>query len=520
MTRSSHLKSKTVAVVLFIMCIAVLSGCPSSSSGGVAEDAADASARAAGDLAGADLDSLPAGDLPIGPTEVIEDLVQPDLPDPFAHCGPAPSLAVCEAATPAPSGSSAVKQFVADNIISLRCEEGAENEWDFRILMDELAGKRVFMMGEVHGSNEIGIASAALFETMVLHGGVDVLALEIGMDTTDALNEFIETASSSAAQEIGFAMYGDNMFRRLLPEKAHELYQQGITVVAVGVDAPQRLAWVNEQLEAFAVGLPEDAQGIILDTLPEALEIADYGMMGISTSYVSQAKAYQLTVASNLDIVCAELDDDECERVEFLAYALYIGAVVNSQDFMMGAMGVLPEAELMKLMEKREVLIHYNFERALEMGDLVYAHMGAAHTAKGGWNVAEMLNQQGGMAEDAVYTTTAAYGPGSKIFYGIMSQTVPPEPKVVSDVLKDMPMKNYYLSAALPGVDCDENPFLDLPATILDAYYGVAWDALIWYRKLTPDMPGNWMSMDPLESFFASQTERLNYADYLLMEGQ
>ncbi len=512
-----------VATPLIFVGLLVLSGCPASSSSGVSEDGAataDAVEVTGEDLAPADPDIVTAADLPVEPEEIVEDLFEPDLPDPYLHCGPAPYLAECDNTTPAPAESSAVKQFVADNIISLRCEEGEEDEWDFRILLDQFEGYRIFMMGEIHGSNEIGIASAALFETMVLHSGVEVLALEIGMDTNDALNEYIETASPSAAKEIGFDMYGDNMFRRVLVEKGHELYQQGIEVIAVGVDAPQRLAWVNEQLEALAVGLSVEAQGIILDTLPEALEIVDYGMMGIDKAYVNKAKAYHLTVVSNLDIVCADVDDDECDRIEFLAYALYIGAVVNSQDFMMGAMGGLPEAQLMELMAKREVLIHYNFEKALELGDKVYSHMGSAHTAKGGWNVAEMLNATGAAAEGEVYTTTPAFGPGSKIFYGFMAQNIPAEPKVMSDVVKDMPMKNYFMSAALPGVDCDDNPFLHMPALMFDADYGVAWDAFFWYRKLTPDTPGGFMSMDPLESFFASQTERLSYADFLLMEAQ
>lgn len=519
------LQSQLQRVVSRLMLVGLLAfaGCPGNSSSGVSEDtepATDTAEVAAGDLLQVEPDTAIADGLPTEINELVEDLYDPDLPDPFLHCGPAPALAVCEATTAAPADASAIKQFVADNIVSLRCEEGAEGEWDFRILLDEFQGYRVFMMGEIHGSNEIGIASAALFETMVLNGGVRVLALEIGMDTNDALNEYIETASPAAAKEIGFDMYGENMFRRLLTEKGHELYQQGIEVLAVGVDAPQRLAWVNEQLEAVAAGLSEEAQAIILDSLPEALEIIDYGMMGIEKSYVNKAKAYHLQLVSNLDVVCADLEDDDCERIEFLAYALYVGAVVNSQEFMMGAMGGLPEAELMELMAKREVLIHYNFEKALETGDKVYAHMGAAHTAKGGWNVAEMLNDTGAAAEGEVYTTTPAYGPGSKIFYGFMAQNIPAEPKVVSDVVKDMPMKNYFLSTALPGVDCDENPFLDMSAIMFDADYGVAWDAFIWYRKLTPDTPGGFMSLDPLANFFASQTERLNYADFLLMEAQ
>ncbi len=213
----------------------------------------------------------------------VEELVdEPDVVVPESLCGH-PLLATCEHVSAAPTLANEISTFVKNNAFPLRCAEAGAEGWDFSIYGEEFAGQQAFFMGEVHGSNEIGQASADLFEYLVRFHGVQVLALEIGMDTTEDLKDFLATGSPTAMQAIGADMYGDNMFRRLLPERAHELVLEGYEIDVVGVDVPQRLAWVNEEIEAIAAELDDEvAVGLLLDTLPAPREIQSYGMMALN----------------------------------------------------------------------------------------------------------------------------------------------------------------------------------------------------------------------------------------------
>lgn len=493
---------------------------------------------AAGDQANPD--SVPGPDLGAGDTAPPDaapptdawpaDLPTPDLftpPDGYAYpsaCDNDNTLVVCSETSPAPSGDAAIQAFVSENAFPLRCGPGADAPLDLGVLQNAYLDMRVFIFGEMHGSNEVGPLSAELFEALVLRGGVDTLVLEIGMDVTAALEEYVRTGDDSAGTpiaEAGFAMYSDKMFRRALPARAHALYERGVRVQVFGVDAPQRLAWVNEQLVAAAASLGSDeARALLLDTLPAAREMNSYGLFGIETAYVDAARAYHQHVVDNLEAICVGVDEAACTHIERLAFALYIGAVINSQDFMMAAMSGETTPEMMAVMRERETLIRYNFEQALARPDArVYAHMGAAHAAKGGWNVAAALQEEFAPTAGRVITTGTSYGPGSRIFYGIMTQDVPPEPAVVAAALADSPIENFFVPTAYPGRGCVLNPFLMMAIPELESSYGVAWDGLVYYRQLTPDVPeglpwksgGGW-----LQQFVRDQQWRMAFADRLL----
>lgn len=430
-----------------------------------------------------------------------------------------PELADCPSTTPPPEGQQAIKKFVADNAIPLTCDASG-GQWDYTVFMREFQGRQVLVLGEIHGSNEIGPDSVDLAEHLVRHAGVDTWVLEIGMDTTEALNAYAQTGDAAAAQAIGFQMYGDNMFRRVFPERALALQQEGLDVYLAGIDVPQRLAWVNEQIEALVEGLTDPARALVLDTIPPPREVESYGMFGLETAYVNLTKAYHEHILDSLDTVCQALTADECEWLEKLSLALWTGAIMASQDFMMAAMTGQDMSAMIEMLKAREELVKYLFERAIEARPgRVYAHMGAAHAGKGTWTVSSYLDEEVFTDQDAVYTVTPAIGNGSQVFYGIMSQPVPAEPPVISSALDPQAGDRYFLAADEPGQDCSESPFMDHPIPDLDgSFYGVAYDAFVWYRKLTADTPGGMFYSAPpwKQQFFRDQVRRLQYGNRLM----
>lgn len=507
----------------------LLPACSSGDAGGSGNDVGSA-ADLSGEAQSAAADFSSADALP--PDDAGQDLARSDGswdddstpvgPIPASVCGQ-PAMAECLETSPAPAASGGIQGFAVNNAIPLQCTAGGPGGWDFTVFLREFEGKQIFIFGEVHGSNEIGPASAALFRRLVEHYGVSILALEIGMDTTDDLDEYVQTGSEAALKAFGADQYSDVMFRKLLPEVARELVLEGHEISVVGVDVPQRLAWANEQLELLAAQAEDAAvQGLIVDSLPPPREIDSYGMFGIEDAYVAQAEEYYNHVVDNLDTICAAYEPAGCERVEYLAYSLWMGAVFASQKFMMGAMGG-NDPELMAMMMEREQILLYNLKQAVgDSGERLYAHMGAAHGMKGGWNVAGQLDSHWAVTQGRVYTTSPAFGPGSSVFYGIMTQQVPPDPQVIAESLQNLPEERYFLSTDDPGLDCTASPFIDMQVPQLGNQYGVAWDAFFYFDKLTADSPGGWFYVPTAgrEGFYRQQVQRLQMAERLLHRTQ
>lgn len=468
------------------------------------------------DLLTEDADSLPelVEDLPadedwLDPLDTSEDLGADGIGDltfdtetaqsPFA-CATGVSFPECAETSTAPEGTDAIAAFSAENAFPLLCGEDEEHlDWDFRPFLESLQDKQVFFMGEVHGTQEIGPASADLFEALVRDKGYNVLVLEMGMDTQGGLMEYLETGDDGPGSQVDddlWSQYTDNMFRRTLPIRARQLALEGLPVRIVCVDTPQRLSWVNERLEFLAASLPgEGAGGLLLQNLPAPKGFYDYGMYGLDASYVAQCKSYWEQTVTHLETLCEGIDARACKELEMTSYALYIGAVFLSQEFTMAAMGRSSSIDFGQAMEDREVLIKYNFESAfLAETDRAYAHMGAAHCAKTDYNVASYLDQEFEPTLGSVYSVYPAYGEGSAIFYGYASQSVPKEPSVVWEGLKDHPLDRYFLSASLPGQGCMDNPFPFVWMFELSSFYGENWDSFFWFRKVTPDVPNYWMS--------------------------
>ena len=471
-------------------------------------------------------DGLPAevSGSDVTPDDSEEDTVapRPELPPEYT-CGALDALIPCEAVGPAPADAASIAQFTMDNAVPLLCTDGLGEHWDFDVFASEFEGHAAFFMGEVHGSDEIGPASADLFEALVYGAGVTVVALEMGMDTSAAYNEYILTGDETVLDD-GFywGQYTDSMFRKTIPRRARKIYEEtGIQVTVLGVDSPLRLAWVNERIVEVATPLSVPAQSLLLDVLPAPKE-PPYGFMGLDSAYVALTKNYHQHVMDNEDEICAGLSPDACEDIEFLAYALYVGAVFNSSDFQKVMMGQGNPLDMMIWMSDRETLLDYNFRRALPDEDTVlYAHMGAAHCAKGSWNVAGLIDAQHPPAQGRVYSVSPAWGQGSKVFYGMSAQAVPAEPTALAGLLSQMPMENYFMASSHPGKDCTANPFADDVAQQVGGTYGTSYDAFFWFKMLTPEKSG-WSKPSPGKDwradFIRDQVERMRFADRMMEE--
>ncbi len=471
-------------------------------------------------------DALPAdvSGLDVTPDGSEEDTVAPrlDLPPEYT-CGVSDALSPCDTVGPMPADAATIAQFTVDNAVPLRCTDGLGEHWDFDIFASEFEGQAAFFMGEVHGSDEIGTASADLFEALVYGAGVNVAALEMGMDTSAAYNEYVLTGDESVLDDgLYWEQYTDSMFRKTIPRRARKIYEEtGIIVTVLGVDTPMHLAWVNERIVEIATPLTVQAQSLLLDVLPAAKE-PPYGLMGLDSAYVALTKNYHQHVMDNEDVICAGLSPEACEDIEFLAYALYVGAVFNSYDFQQLMMGQGNPMNMMIWMNERETLLDYNFRRALPDDDtILYAHMGAAHCAKGDWNVAGMIHKEHPPAQGRVYSVSPAWGPGSKVFYGISAQGLPAEPPALADLLVQMPAENYFVASNHPGMDCSANPFGDDVSRQVGGTYGASYDAFFWFNILTPEKAG-WskpsFEEDWRAEFIRDQTARTRFADRMMEE--
>lgn len=455
----------------------------------------------------------PHGDGPADPDS--EDTAEEDVQEEEVEegaCGRQPTLPECTDVSPAPATTEEIHEFVDVNAIPLRCSEDGIERWEFDILFDEFEDMSVFMMGEIHGSVEIGKASADLFEAMAGKGIVNVMSMEIAMDVTEAMNEYITRGAGDLVDVYGFSEWPRNVFWRTLVERARDMHLAGTTLPAYGVDTPWRLAWVNEQIEAMAAGLGDEARGLMLDTLPAPVEFGEW----VESPYVNETEAYHQHIVNHSGTICAELIDADCERLQYLALALYLGAFINSMEFYTS-----PPDVMEAWFARREDLVFYNYRMFIQSGEeRVYTHMGAAHTAKMDGQVAYWLDMDHPATADGVYTVAPAYGPGSKIMYGAWVFDLDPEPQIASDILWKLPIDNYFLATHHPGTGCIGNPFVRVEVTELGGFYGASYDSLFWYRLLTPDRSGGGGRdmMSPMRRAIMDKWERMQYADTLMLQ--
>ncbi len=405
--------------------------------------------------------------------------------EPFSACGEPAEPPICETVSRAPQSWVDVKSFIRLNSVPLRCTIGERNWWDFAVVERDFDAKRLFMFGEVHGSQELGPMSAALFEHLVRAGLIDSFSIEIGVDTTDPMNEYIRTGAGPLVTDYAFDYWPRKMMWTELVAKARELHLEGYETTAFGCDTPMRLQYVNEEIEAIAERLVE-TRTLVLDSLPQP---GPEVWQEVSYSYLTDADEYSEQIQANRERICAELDDEIlCERLVIMAETVWLGAFSaysgthNTNDRF-----------FYQFLRRREPLIYHSYRFHMGDGQRVYTHMGAFHTAKtvdpqySYASAGSRLANEWEPTQGLVFTTTPNYGSGSQIRYGGEIMNVSPDPSVVADALEDEEIDRYYVPLNRPGADCRATPLEDEQSSTTGADLGETYDAMMFVKKLTPE---------------------------------
>ncbi len=489
---------KTLVLALFVVPVCFMTACGSSESESSAPGPDAAFEASPQEDAGVEAET---GQPESGP-EAGEDAAPDASPDaleeagsPLAACGTHPPLPTCPTTTPAPTQNAEIEAFVTDNAVALRCvEPNGKESWDFDTLLEASAESNLIMTGEIHGSDEIGPTSAALFKTLARAGRVDVLAIEMPMEWSDDADEWVVSGTGFFGQYV-LPLVAPAMMWKVLPAAAQELHGEGITIPVVGVDFPYDLSAINEEIETIAAGLAPTVAEALLEGLPPPVN--DQGV--VDQSYVDGAEAYHQHVVDNQAEFCSALDDRTCSRLETYAWALFVGGFTHLPGFMEEY-----TPALMQWFEDREQLIFMNYQHIFADGtERVYAHMGAHHTGKGDDAVAQWLHEQFEPTTGKLFTLTCGMGPGSVITYGGDPVDLDPEPTQMSNALSDAPSDVYFLSSVLPGGDCVGNPFQDMKVPGSgwgsNLEYGTTYDGIVFYRQLSPEGNGAFRSwgLDP-----------------------
>ena len=318
---------------------------------------------------------------------------------------------------------------------------------------------------------------------------IDSFSIEIGVDTTAPINEYVRTGGGPLLTDYYFDHWPNNMMWRELVEVARELYLEGYEVTAFGCDTPMRLAYVNEQIETIAEGLTE-TKGLVLDSLPQPGPAV---WQEVSRDYLDEADAYSEHIQANIDTICEELGDEVvCERLLILAETVWLGAF----SMYSGTHSVSDQA-FYEFLYRREPLIYFSYRDNMRDGQRVYTHMGAFHTAKA-VNPQYSYESTGALLNDAweptrglVYSTTPNYGSGSRIYYGGEIMQVPSDPSVVALALEEEEESDrYYVSLVQPGADCRLTPLYDETSSATGTALGETYDVMMFVRKLTPQSSG------------------------------
>lgn len=406
------------------------------------------------------------------------DIDEHDEPKPktFASCSaPLESLS-CDSLEPAPTKSSDISAFVKDSAIPIRCGEDDNARWDVQPLVDLYGDNKMFMVGEVHGTNEIGIVSSLLLEQLATNKKVNVVGFELSMDYQNSLQRYIDTGNDEAGEYIVEEL-APNMFASILTRTARELVKKGIPIRIAPVDFPTTTQTPIAAIKQIAAKLTTQ-KSTVLDDLPT--------WTGTTASSADEAAAgaYFDKIMASEDAICAELSDADCDRLDAMTHALWVVTTMGSslgEDLWF---------------QRREVVIYYNMRMAMpEASDRMFLHMGAFHTNKSDTSAGSRMTHEYALTKGKVFSVAPAFGDGSVIEYS-GEQDVPADPPTLIKALTNNPANPLFVSTTRPSKTCEENPF---GLEYLDVSSGTraeTYDGYIHYGKLTPETKPNQTKYD------------------------
>lgn len=386
-------------------------------------------------------------------------------------CSAEKAIRQCAALGPSPKSAEDISAFLTADAVPLRCTSRNQAPvWDLRPLVERFGENKIFMLGEVHGSNEIGIVSSLVFESLAEKDLVDVLGVELPMDYEAPLQRYVDTGEDRTADRI-FEVLAPNMFGAVLPQAARRVAKAGHPVRLAAVDIPTSPAAAVTEIEALAAKLGTQ-KSTVLSTLPHAPSKP-------GPKDFEDANAYFDLVTSKQADICGELSSQDCERFEGMVHALWASTLVFDPN----------EAESEKWFARREVSIYSNLKVAMrDPNRRMYLHMGAFHTNKLSASAGSRMAHEFANTKDRVFSVGPAYGNGSVVYYG-QNVALKAEPRTLTKALEDAPRDPLLVSTVNPSKACEQNP---LGQEVEDRVIGGGmrqdvFDAYLHYGALTSE---------------------------------
>lgn len=438
----------SLVAFLFASLAGVIAACSSADAQAPIDPPAVADAGPAGDAAPA-VDSGSTA----RPTACSEPLVDPK----------------CSSTTPAPTSEAEVSKFVKDNGVPLRCGSGKDVVWDLRPLVQLYGDQKMFMVGEVHGSNEIGIMSSLLLEELATKKLVNVLAYELPMDFEAPLQNYVETGKDALAEH--FVNRGArNMFGAILTKTARDLFTKGIKLKVGAVDIPTSPEIAEQAIREVAAKLTTQ-KDTVLATLPSVQGEP-------TTADFANANAYFDLVTGKKTEICAELSAADCDRLVAMTHALWASTLQYDEVTGQGQ----------QWFARREEVIYYNMHAKMPAAtDRMFLHMGAHHTNKHVGSAGSRMAKEWPGTKGQVFSIAPAYGDGSVIFYG-QDMDLPGEPQSLVAPLTQVPPHPVFVSVTRPSAACVQNPLEDeTDGSLGEGTLGQLYDGYIHYGKLTSE---------------------------------
>lgn len=376
---------------------------------------------------------------------------------------------VCNALDPAPNTDSEISAYIEKNAYLLKCNQ----QTDLSLFNDLFANNQVFMMGEVHGSNEIGIMSDALFEYLVRNKGITTVAFEIPMDFQESFQSYVDTGMMDNTLSQIFPYYSANDFTVRLTEKARQLKLEGYPITIVPVDFSYGTETPIKKIKEVATKL-NTYNATVLDSIPTTTTAFDFP----TEEYIQSVQSYTDNILNQISTICTELNEDDCDTLTNMLHATWVAATVYDYN-----------TDQEEWFERREYVIYYNLRQALKSSETkLYLHMGAFHTNKSESSAGSRIAHEYEITKNKVFSVAAAWGDGSQINYSYVMD-VPADPEIIDEALSSKTTGPYFISTTYPGTDCVTNP---LPNIYLDKddFKGTMdqlYDGYIYIRQLTPD---------------------------------
>lgn len=399
-----------------------------------------------------------------------KDPVTPTKPTKPASCGTSLPAPQCSSQQPAPATSAAISQFIKDDAIPIRCGDPDNARWDLTPLVQAFGSQKMFMMGEVHGTNEIGIVSSLIFEELASKDLVNVLGFEMPMDLEPMFQHYVDTGSDVSAEQM-LDHFAPNMFGSILTKTARDLVAKGKKIRVGAVDSPYSTYIPVKAIQDVAAKLTSQTQkDNVLSTLPTNMSEP------ATPDDLVKVNAYFDHIAAEKTAICAELSEADCDRLDAMTHALWTAA--TSYD----------RTDEMLWFERREIVIYYNMRSKMPAAsDRMFLHMGAFHTNKHEASAGSRMANEYALTKGQVLSIAPAYGDGSVIWYG-EDMDMEADPTTITDALGHTPDHPFFVSTNRPSASCAANPLgEEMESNVGGGTRGELYDGYILYGQLTSE---------------------------------